>query len=53
MRLNTIAPQHLMHTHTQAKRRRGRKEPQTYISKAHRIDAGNMADRQLEEEITS
>lgn len=52
MRLNTKAPQHLVCTHTQAKRRRGRKEPQTRISKAHRNDAGNMADRQLEEEMT-
>ena len=52
MRLNTIAPQHLVRTHTQAKRRRGRKGPQTGINKAHRSDAGNTADRQLEEEMT-
>lgn len=54
MRLNTIAPQHLMRTHTQAKRRKERKKPQTRITKAHRSDAGNthMSDRQLEEEMT-
>jgi len=51
MRLNTIAPQHLVRTHTQAKHRRGRKEPQTRINKVHRNDAGNTADRQLEEEM--
>lgn len=52
MRLNTIAPQHLVRTHTQAKRRRGPKEPKTRINKADRSDAGNMADRKLEEEMT-
>jgi len=52
MRHNTIAPQLLVRTHTEAKRRRGRKEPQTRINKAHRSDAVNMADRQLEEEMT-
>jgi hypothetical protein len=52
MRLSTIAPQHLVLTQTQAKRRRRRKEPQTRINKAHRSDAGNVADRQLEEDMT-
>lgn len=52
MRLSTIAPQHLVRTHTQAKHRRGRKEPQTRINKAHRSDVVNMGDRQLEEKMT-